>query len=271
MLRWSLFAVLVGALSMAAYVIVINSPVLAAKPGALAGMSSAVHADDPSSPEPDASRVHVEVRGAWSWALRDRDSGATIGAGNLRNTTESMIKSWLAVDYLAQQGSAVSAADEALVTRMIRSSDDHAAQALYQRLGGDESVARMITTCGLRDTTIHHYWWSKTTMPATDATLLGECVARAPGVSPRWRDELRDLMSSVDPSNAFGLPEAPALAGRHLAIKNGWTRHDDEWAVNCLGIWDHWVLAVMVHYPDQGDDHRYGASVCKTVAQQLFG
>jgi hypothetical protein len=41
--------------------------------------------------------------------------------------------------------------------------------------------------------------------------------------------------------------------------------------VNCLAIWDHWVLAVMVHHPEQGDGHRYGAEVCKSVAQQLFG
>ncbi len=65
-------------------------------------------------------------------------------------------------------------------------------------------------------------------MPATDATLLGECAASAPGVSPRWRNELHDLMTSVEPSNAFGIPQAPALAGRHPVIKNGWTRHGDK-------------------------------------------
>lgn len=108
-------------------------------------------------------------------------------------------------------------------------------------------------------------------MPATDATLLGACVARGPGLSAQWRGKLLDLMRSVDPSNAFGIAEAPALADRHLAVKNGWTRHGDSWAVNCLAIWDRWVLAVMVRYPDQGDEHRYGARVCASVAQQLFG
>jgi hypothetical protein len=220
---------------------------------------------------PEDAEVAVEVRGQWSWALRELGTGAVVGDGTLRNTTESMIKSWLAVDFLASRESRIPAEDEARLTRMIRVSDDHAAQTLYVRLGGDDSVKRMIRTCGLRDTRIHPDWWSKTTMSAADATLLGQCVARGPGVSPQWRDKLLDLMRTVDPGNAFGIPEAPALTGERMAVKNGWTRHGTWWAVNCLAIWDHWVLAVMVHYPDQGDEHRYGAGVCKSVAQQLFG
>ncbi len=213
----------------------------------------------------------VDVRGEWSWALRELNTGVVVGGGTLRTTAESMVKGWLAVDFLASRESRISAADEARVTRMIRASEDRAAQTLYLRLGGDASITRMIRTCGLRDTAIHPDWWSKTTMSATDASLLGQCVVRGPGLSPRWRDKLLDLMRSVDPGDAFGIPEAPALAGRRPAVKNGWTRHGDWWTVNCLAIWDHWVLAVLVHYPDRGDEHRYGAEVCKTVAQQLFG
>ncbi|WP_328648656.1 class A beta-lactamase-related serine hydrolase [Amycolatopsis sp. NBC_00348] len=224
-----------------------------------------------ATPVPEAAEVAVDVRGEWSWALRETATGTVVGAGTLRNTTESMIKSWLAVDYLASRESRISAGDEDRVTRMIRSGDDRAAQTLYLRLGGDDSIARMIRTCGLHDTTIHPNWWSKTAMPATEATLLGRCVARGPGLSPRWRAKLLDLMRSADPATAFGIPEAPALAGLHPAVENGWTRHGTWWTVNCLAMWDHWVLAVMVHYPDQGDDHHYGAEVCKSVAQQLFG
>ncbi len=222
-------------------------------------------------PVPAEAEVTVDVRGEWSWSLRELGSGAVVGDGTLRNTTESMIKIWLAVDFLASRDSRVPAEDEARVTRMIRSSDDRAAQTLYLRLGGDASIARMIRTCELRETLIHPGWWSKTTMSAADATALGRCVARGPGVSPRWRDKLLGLMRSVEPGDAFGIPEAPALAGLRPAVKNGWTRHGTWWAVNCLALWDRWVLAVMVHYPEQGDGHRYGAEVCESVAQQLFG
>lgn len=217
---------------------------------------------------PERAEVTVDVRGEWSWALRELGTGAVVGDGTLRNTAESLVEIWIAVDYLASRDSRVSAEDEGRVTRMIRGSDDRAAQTLYRRLGGDGSIARMIRTCGLRETVIHPDWWSKTSMSAADASLLGRCVARGPGLSPRWRDELLDLMRSSD---AFGIPDAPAFAGLRPAVENGWTRHGTWWAVDCLAIWDRWVLAVMVHYPEQGDGHRYGAEVCETVAQQLFG
>ncbi|WP_103343156.1 serine hydrolase [Amycolatopsis sp. CA-126428] len=225
----------------------------------------------PAAPSPKDVKVAVDVRGEWSWALRELGSGVVVGDGTLRNTTESMVKIWLAVDFLASHAAPLAADDESRLTRMIRDSDDRAAQALYLRLGGDESIRRMIRACDLHETRIHPDWWSKTTMSASDATLLGRCVARGPGVSEPWRTKVLELMRSVDPGTAFGIPEAPALAGERVAVKNGWTRHGTWWAVNCLAIWDHWVLAVMVHYPDQGSEHRYGADVCMNVAQQLFG
>jgi hypothetical protein len=224
-----------------------------------------------SDMRPGNAEVAVDVRGEWSWALRELNTGAVVGGGTLHNTAESMIKIWLVVDFLASRESRISAADENRVTRMIRAGDDRAAQTLYLRLGEDDSITRMIRTCGLRETVVHPHWWSKTTMSAADASLLGRCVARGPGVSPQWRSKLLDLMRSVDPGDAFGIAEAPALAGERPAVKNGWTRHGSWWTVDCLAVWDHWVLAVLVHYPDQGDEHRYGAEVCKTVAQQLFG
>lgn len=198
------------------------------------------------------------------------ETGEIMGAGSLCNTTESMIKAWIAADFVASRSSVVSADDEDLITRMIRVSDDKAAQALDVRLGSDASVQRMIKTSDLRDTSVHPNWWSKTTMPASDATLLGACVARGPGMSPEWREKLLGLMRTLGPGNAFGIPEALAFAGLQVAVKNGWTLHGTTWAVNCLGIWGHWVLAVMVRCPDRGDQHRYGAGVCSSVAQQLF-
>ncbi|MFG1642698.1 serine hydrolase [Amycolatopsis sp. NPDC049252] len=228
-------------------------------------------ASRPAPLRPEEVEVAADVRGAWSWALRELGTGTVVGDGTLRNTAESMIKIWLAVDFLATRDSRIAAGDEDRLTRMIRAGDDHAAQTLYLRLGGDASIARMVRTCALRETRIHPGWWTRTTMSAADATLLGRCVTRGPGLSPVWRAKLLDLMRPAEPGVAFGIPEAPALAGRSPAVGNGWSRHGSWWAVTCLAIWDHWALAVMVHYPDQGDEQRYGAGVCKTVAQRLFG
>ncbi|WP_434439248.1 serine hydrolase [Lentzea sp. E54] len=277
MLRPLLIAVLTGAVA-AASVVALESPSQPPpqeqeqpSPRPQAAPSHTTVAGTSVPPEgPSAAAVHVEVDGQWSWALRNMETGELMGAGSLRNTTESMIKAWLAVDYVAAKGSVVSSTDELLIDKMIRSSNDNAAQTLYLRLGADASVRRMITTCGLRTTSVHAGWWSLTTMPASDATLLGACVARGPGMSPEWRDKLLDKMRNLSPGNGFGIAEAPAFKGRQVAVKNGWTLHGTTWAVNCLGIWDQWVLAVMIRYHDRGDEHLYGAGVCSTIAQQLF-
>ncbi|MET8852767.1 serine hydrolase [Amycolatopsis sp. NPDC004625] len=266
-MRGAVVVVLVGILA-GAVVAASGPPEAPAEPPP--ATAAAAPGTRPAVPDPAEARVAVDVRGEWSWALRELGTGAVVGEGDLRTTTESMIESWLAVDFLATHESRVSAADEARLARMVRAGDDRAAQTLYRRLGGDDSIARMIRTCGLRETRIHPGWWSKTTMTAADASALGRCVTRGPGLSPPWRVRLLDLMRSVDAGGAFGIPEAPALAGRRLAVANGWTRHGTWWTVDCLAGWDHWALAVLVHYPDQGDGHRYGAGVCKAVAQQLF-
>jgi hypothetical protein len=239
-------------------------------PPSPSGQSSSIPGP-PTGWRPSSSSVALSVDGAWSWALRDRDTGEVIGShGTMRNTTESMIKSWIAVDYVASKGSQISLDDEALIHRMIHSSDDSAAQELYSRLGSDASVRRMIERCSLTETEIHPSWWSKTLMSAADATKLGLCVARGPGISPDWRDKILDEMRNLEPSNNFGVAEAPALRGKKIAVKNGWTLHGETWAVNCLAVWGKWALAVMVVHGDRPGGHLYAAKVCSDVAERLF-
>lgn len=232
-----------------------------------------------AAPGPDVSAVHVDTPGHWSWALRDDETGAIVGSDNLAsftNNTESMIKVWITTDYLMladRNGEEVTAADQSRLERMIHFSDDQAAQWAYLTDGGDQVIKRMIGTCALKDTTVTQNWWSKTQISARDAVLLGHCVTGGKLLSAKWQAWLIDQMKHVDPSNAFGIAQAPALAGVDPAIKNGWTEHavgDSQiWAVNCLAVWDHWTLAVLTNYPaDLGLDH--GASICETVTQQLF-
>jgi hypothetical protein len=126
----------------------------------------------------------------------------------------------------------------------------------------------------LHDTVVTHNWWSKTRISAQDAVTMGRCVTDGHLLSPYWQAWLLDQMRHVDASNAFGISQAPALAEVDPAVKNGWTEHtigtSDIWAVNCLATWDHWTLAILTNYPASLGLDR-GASVCRTVTQQLFG
>ncbi|MGO1056815.1 serine hydrolase [Crossiella sp. CA198] len=226
-------------------------------------------------PRANTPQVQVRTPGQYSWSLRDTRTGETRGSANqsaFANTVESMVKAWIAFDFLHGLGSAKPGpADLNALHRMINVSDDQAAQQLYRRRGSDAVIQRLITTCGLTGTRITTGWWSKTRMTAADATRMGQCLFDGRHLSPQWTDWLRGEMRNVAPSNAFGIAEAPGLTGKPLATKNGWTEHSGtrNWAVNCLAVWSDKVLAVLVSYP-AGLGQAHGASVCRQVAEQLF-
>jgi hypothetical protein len=233
-----------------------------------------------------AGPVSVTVDGFYSWALLDRRTGEIFGSKNITatNSTESMIKIWLVADYLRRTAEP-SAGALAQARTAIRDSDDDAAQALYEAGGGDAVVRRMISVCGLTDTTITRPgWWSYTQMSARDAVRLGECVRNGTAGGPAWTAWVLNEMAGVRGTTAAkdqhersgggrwgiidGLPDEIVAQG--VGIKNGWTAigADGNWHVNCLAVADDWVLAVMMRYPtERGLD--YGANVCRSVTEQL--
>jgi hypothetical protein len=220
----------------------------------------------------------LKITGWWAWALLDRRTGRITGSpnhGSQTSTTESMIKAWLAADYLAGreptgQGLGDYARDR--IRNALRVSDDAAAEWLYRSRGGDAAIRRMINTCRLTRTSVQPGNWALTPVTARDAARLGGCLADGTASGPRWRDWLLWEMRQIAPSNAFGIRQAfpPEVAGR-IAVKNGWTPRSDTglWHVNCLGLWDHWSLAVLVRYPIRLG-LGYGAAACRDVAGQLF-
>ncbi|ADD44978.1 hypothetical protein Snas_5344 [Stackebrandtia nassauensis DSM 44728] len=234
------------------------------------------------APEGDTD-VDVDIDGFANWALLDRSSGDIEGA-NLKETStpQSMIKPWLVADYLRQaESDAPPLLDSA--SAAIRISDDEAAQTIYEELGEDASIERLISTCALTDTTVFPGRWSKTEMSVRDAARMGECVAdgRAAGPWTKWLlNEMRHVRGSTADEDQhatsgggrWGIIDGlPASLRDEVAIKNGWTRMaDGDWDLNCLAIHDDWVLAIMMGYSgDRSLD--YGADRCRAITEQLFG
>ncbi|MGN9811187.1 hypothetical protein ACTMSW_17730 [Micromonospora sp. BQ11] len=265
--------------------------------GGSGGGTQSVAAPAPQAPPPPtlaAGTVSVNFKGEFfSWALMDRATGEISGSKNLAATssTESMIKSWFAADYLRQLGNKpIPAAMKKNITTAIRDSNDDAANALYAAVGKAATIKKMIGTCGLTDTkpgNVPGYvgWWSFTRMSPRDAVRLGDCIGDGKAAGPKWTGYLLDEMSKVRGSTAAkdqklrfgggrwgiidGLPASIASQGP-VSIKNGWTllSYDGNWHVNCLAVTDRWSLAVMLRYP-QKSGLTYGAQVCASVASQL--
>jgi hypothetical protein len=255
-----------------------KDPMHASASGAAGGSGAKITTDQqpaPTDPTLIVRPVKVASEGFVAWAFLDRRTGELVTSSNvtLTNSTESMIKAWIASDYLrrvAENGEKPAADRLAELSHMIRDSDDNAAEDIYHSDGYNAVVERMIKICRLTDTTIYPYWWSRTEVSARDAVRLGLCVADGRAAGPKWTDWILNEMRHVHGEGLFGIkPALPAALADQVAIKNGWTIVGVDWHVNCLAVHDDWVLAVLNRYPMRlGLD--YGADICASVATQLL-
>lgn len=217
-------------------------------------------------------------RGSSAWALLARDTGELRRSegGPATYTAESMIKVWIAADdlrRLAERRIRPHADEVAALSAMIRDSDDRAAEVIYQRNGEDQVIERLISICGLTETTIRPHWWSLTRMSAGDAVRMGVCIADGRAAGPRWTRWVLDQMRLIRGDGHFGIVSAlPAHERPRLAFKNGWTLHVNEgqWAVNCLAVSESWVLAVQTRYPMTVGGLDHGARTCAEVASRVL-
>jgi hypothetical protein len=235
-------------------------------------------ADQPAPPLLGPAQVKLSVQGLQSWALFDRATGNVSGSANSASaisSTESMVKIWIAADYLGRVADAKPIPEQPSsdrldeLSRMIRDSDNTAAEDVYQLDGADSVIERMIRVCGLTETSVAAGWWSRTQISARDAARLGACVSDGRAAGPYWTSWIIGEMRHVRGEGRFGIVDTlpDDVAGR-IPLKNGWTVVGDEWRVNCLAVVDRYVLAVLTRYPERLG-LGYGAGICRSVTTQL--
>jgi hypothetical protein len=240
--------------------------------GASPTETSLGRATQPAPPLLTPTPVDVAAQGFLSWAMLDRQTGTLTGSANINatNSTESMIKAWISADYLRRLGTTQPLQTRLNeLTRMIRDSDDNAAEDIYNVGGRDAVVRRMISICGLTETSIFNGWWSRTQVSARDAVRLGGCVADGRAAGAKWTPWVLGEMRQVRGEGHFGIIDAlpPAVAAQ-TAIKNGWTVVGGQWHLNCLAIVDRYVVAVLTRYPSSLGIS-YGAGLCRDVTTKL--
>jgi hypothetical protein len=222
--------------------------------------------------------VDVDMTGWYSWAVMDQRTGKIFGSENMASTstTASLIKSWLASDYLrraSERGATPSDAKLAQIRTMIRDSANAPAQTLWEQLGKQASIGRLISVCELTDSKASSAGWSRTRLSPRDIARLADCIDDGRAAGPKWTGWLLGQMRSVRGEGDAGIRKAfPASAQQTIAIKNGWIDRaaEQEYHVSCLAIGDDWTMGVMVRYPfGGGRDYDYGFDVCESVARQL--
>jgi hypothetical protein len=222
--------------------------------------------------------VDVDITGWYAWALMDQRTGKIYGSRNMAetSTTASLIKSWLASDYLrraTERGQTPSDTRMSQIRSMIRDSANTPAQTLWTELAEQDSIARMISICKLTDSAAASDGWSRTRLSPRDITRLGTCIDSGRAAGPKWTTWLLGEMRAVRGVGDTGIRNAfPTSMRKTIAIKNGWITRDAEreYHVNCLAIGDGWTMGVMVRYPfGGGRGYDYGFDVCESVARQL--
>ncbi|MEO3826806.1 serine hydrolase [Actinomadura sp. B10D3] len=127
-----------------------------------------------------------------------------------------------------------------LAERMIRESDNAAADALYSAAGGGAGVRKANAAFGLKHTKPFPgagSWGSSWTSPADQVRLLGHLASDRSALKASGRRYILGLMGSVMEEQAWGV-SAAARPGEKVALKNGWTpvhRQGHGWAVNSVG------------------------------------
>jgi len=236
-----------------------------------------------ASPRDPAS---IKVSGArlFGWALLDRRTGKITGSANsatVTNTVESMIKAWIASDYLRRLAEAhKQPTPQALkeLTLMIVDSNDPMAEKYFQIGGSDAVVKRLISRCGLTRVTIKPTLWSWTLMTPQDAVKYGLCVGDGRAAGPQWttwilntmkkvRGGVADQKSGTVQGGRWGIIDGlPPELAKDTSIKNGWTLYRDGWHVNCLAVHPDWTLSVMIRTTK---GLKAAADNCKSVAEHL--
>jgi hypothetical protein len=206
-----------------------------------------------------------------SWAILDTKTGTFAGSDNWRQPTYlmSMIKPWIAADYLNEHSSP-SASVLAQLSTMIVNSDDVMARRYF---AGQPSWDRFARTCGITDIVYRSWSWSLTEISARDAVLYGDCIYSGKATSPEWTAWIVDKMSHVAGQGNFG-PRELFQDRTVVATKNGWFNWEGKWYINCLAASGDWVIAILQQWTYAGGDLQYGIDlanpICKSVANQVL-
>jgi beta-lactamase class A len=194
-----------------------------------------------------------------------------------RYTTASIVK----VDILeallhraAGAGGRLSARQVGLAEAMIEDSDNHAAQTLWDQLGGSAGIGAYNGLAGLSQTGLDAagYWGDSVTSAGDQIDLLQALVLPGSPLSAAARRYELSLMEHISPGQSWGV-SAGVPAGVTVALKNGWlpVKGPSDWAINSIGWIDgdrrDYLIAVLTN---ADPSEAYGIETAQTISALVY-
>jgi beta-lactamase family protein len=213
-------------------------------------------------------------------AVFDRATGrTTVYRPGVVETTASIEKVDILATLMSQAAAAgrgLTAGEQATAASMIQESDNDSATDLWNETAQGVDEEAYDTAVGMPGTAMDPgYRWGYTLTTALDQVTLMRTIAYpGPLLSPGSQAFILDLMSHVDPEQAWGVSAGPG-PGDYVALKNGWypssTVGPGGWQVNSIGLVQgdgrDYVLAVLTGGdPSEG----YGIDTIEGIASAVW-
>jgi hypothetical protein len=201
-------------------------------------------------------------------AVLDRNTGQLVTNGGGTIAIASVVKLFIADDLLLQVSKGqtqLSSDDRAAFDRMLRSSDDSAAETFWNRSGGSAIINRVVARYGLTSTHApSNGRWFNTISTVTDLVHYYDMMlAGTGGLPPEQAGLILSNLAASTPTapdgmvpggvypQRFGIPEG--LYAEPVAVKQGW--------MCCIGSdWLHLSTGVI------GPDRRYVMAISSMQA-----
>ena len=201
-------------------------------------------------------------------AVLDRNTGQLVTSGGGTIAIASVVKLFIADDLLLQVSKGqtqLSPDDRAAFDRMLRSSDDSAAENFWNRSGGSAIINRVVARYGLTATHAPgNGRWFNTISTVTDLVHYYDMMlAGSGGLPPEQANLILSNLAASTPTapdgmvpggvypQRFGIPEG--LYAEPVAVKQGW--------MCCVGSdWLHLSTGVI------GPDRRYVMAISSMQA-----
>ncbi|MEV6772243.1 tat pathway signal sequence [Nocardia sp. NPDC051030] len=224
--------------------------------------------------------------GVTGYVMRDRVTGGIYRNDNADTMfwTASTIKLAIAEDLLnrARVGAInLDGGDRNLLESMLATSNDHAADILWNKYAGIDrmtynnafrangmtSLVPLPPTAAIEQIKLFPDWGFQQCTPADLDRLMDNVLT---SMHPDDRAYLVDRMRRVDTNQHWGVWGAGAAM--NPGLKNGWSDEQGGWVVNSVGFagpGERYTLAIMTEQGDQGG-YADGSETTTQVAKLLF-
>lgn len=125
-------------------------------------------------------------------------------------------------------------AELGLIEEMITLSDNAAADAAWDLVGGKRGVETFLEAAGITDARIDAENWGEVQLSASGAAILLASVVDGQVLESTGRDLALAAMSRVAPWQDWGTTTG-APVDAYAGLKNGWYPEENGWVVNSLG------------------------------------